>query len=74
VRSAQRTLDLDLLSHGDTLLRSDELTLLHPRAHLRGMLPPLAEIDPQRSLPGVRPSGPWIVRSTGRDIEGMAAD
>ena len=70
VRNAPRTLDLDLLSYGDAALRSDELTLPHPRAHLRAfVLLPLAEIDPQLTLPGLGPIGPWIECSAGQDIE-----
>jgi 2-amino-4-hydroxy-6-hydroxymethyldihydropteridine diphosphokinase len=70
VRNAPRTLDLDLLSYGDAALRSDELTLPHPRAHLRAfVLLPLAEIDPQLNLPGLGPIGPWIECSAGQDIE-----
>lgn len=40
-----RTLDLDLLMHGDTVIQSPDLTLPHPRMHQRGfVLAPLAEI------------------------------
>ncbi len=73
VRNAPRTLDLDLLCYGDTVLRSDELTLPHPRAHLRAfVLLPLAEIDPLLSLPGVGTIGPWLARAAGQAIEKMA--
>jgi 2-amino-4-hydroxy-6-hydroxymethyldihydropteridine diphosphokinase len=74
VRNAPRTLDLDLLCYGDTVLRSDELTLPHPRAHLRAfVLLPLAEIDPLLNLPGLGPVGPLIERVAGQAIEKMAA-
>jgi 2-amino-4-hydroxy-6-hydroxymethyldihydropteridine diphosphokinase len=73
VRNAPRTLDLDLLCYGDAMLRSDELTLPHPRAHLRAfVLLPLAEIAPLLSLPGVGPIGPWLARAAGQVIEKMA--
>jgi 2-amino-4-hydroxy-6-hydroxymethyldihydropteridine diphosphokinase len=50
---APRTLDLDLLLHGEVVLASDELTLPHPRLHERAfVLVPLAEISPQRIVPG----------------------
>ena len=50
---APRTLDLDLLLYGDLVLASDELTLPHPRLHERAfVLVPLAEIAPERIVPG----------------------
>lgn len=46
-RNAPRTLDLDLLRHGDTTMQSDVLTLPHPRLGERAfVLLPLAEIAP----------------------------
>ena len=42
-----RTLDLDILYYGDTILNSPELSLPHPRLHLRRFtLVPLCEIAP----------------------------
>jgi 2-amino-4-hydroxy-6-hydroxymethyldihydropteridine diphosphokinase len=74
VRNAPRTLDLDLLGHGDLIAQSDELTLPHPRAHLRAfVLLPLAEINPGLSLPGWGPIGPWIERAAGQAIERLAS-
>ena len=74
VRNAPRTLDLDLLGHGDLIVQSGELTLPHPRAHLRAfVLLPLAEIDPGLSLPGWGPIGPWIERAAGQAIERFAS-
>jgi 2-amino-4-hydroxy-6-hydroxymethyldihydropteridine diphosphokinase len=74
VRNAPRTLDLDLLSCGDLVLHSDELTLPHPRAHLRAfVLLPLAEIDPMLSLAARGPIGPWIERAAGQAIARMSA-
>ncbi|WP_298832880.1 2-amino-4-hydroxy-6-hydroxymethyldihydropteridine diphosphokinase [uncultured Piscinibacter sp.] len=52
-RNAPRTLDLDLLLHGDLVLDSPELTLPHPRADRRAfVLRPLAELAPDRVIPG----------------------
>lgn len=46
-RNAPRTLDLDLLLHGNLLLNETELTLPHPRMKERAfVLLPLAEIAP----------------------------
>lgn len=53
VPNAPRTLDLDLLLHGDTVSNDPQLTLPHPRMHLRAfVLAPLAEIAPHLALPG----------------------
>jgi 2-amino-4-hydroxy-6-hydroxymethyldihydropteridine diphosphokinase len=48
-----RPLDLDLIAFGDVTRHSPELTLPHPRAHLRRfVLQPLSEIAPDLVLPG----------------------
>ena len=53
VPNAPRTLDLDLLLHGDTSLGEARLTLPHPRMHERAfVLAPLAEIAPGCAIPG----------------------
>ncbi|MBM4014661.1 MAG: 2-amino-4-hydroxy-6-hydroxymethyldihydropteridine diphosphokinase [Planctomycetes bacterium] len=47
LRDGPRTIDLDLLFHGETLLDEPGLTLPHPRLHLRRfVLEPLAEVAP----------------------------
>lgn len=52
-RNAPRTLDLDLLLHGDAVQSDPELTLPHPRAHQRAfVLRPLAELSPDLLIPG----------------------
>ncbi|OUM03566.1 2-amino-4-hydroxy-6-hydroxymethyldihydropteridine diphosphokinase [Variovorax sp. JS1663] len=51
-RNAPRTLDLDLLLHGDAVLQDAVLTLPHPRMNERAfVLLPLAEIAPARVEP-----------------------
>jgi 2-amino-4-hydroxy-6-hydroxymethyldihydropteridine diphosphokinase len=53
VRNAPRTLDLDLLLHGDTVQDDAGLTLPHPRMHERAfVLAPLVEIAPEVDIPG----------------------
>lgn len=53
IRNAPRTLDLDLLLHGETVRDDAELTLPHPRMHERAfVLIPLIEIAPELSIPG----------------------
>ena len=50
---APRTMDLDLLLHGDAVIDESGLQVPHPRMHERAFaLLPLAEIDPAASIPG----------------------
>jgi len=52
-RNGPRTLDLDLLLHGDAVRADPALTLPHPGAHERDfVLLPLAEIAPDLVIPG----------------------
>ncbi|VTU34856.1 2-amino-4-hydroxy-6-hydroxymethyldihydropteridine diphosphokinase [Variovorax sp. PBL-E5] len=52
-RHAPRTLDLDLLRHGDAVIDTATLTLPHPRIAQRAfVLLPLAEIAPELVTPG----------------------
>ena len=52
-----RTVDLDLVFADDVVLDTPELILPHPRAHERlFVLVPLAELEPERVLPGQRKS------------------
>jgi 2-amino-4-hydroxy-6-hydroxymethyldihydropteridine diphosphokinase len=47
-----RTIDLDLITYGRATMRSSELTLPHPRYHLRRfVLVPLCEIAPRATHP-----------------------
>ena len=53
VLNEPRPLDLDLITYGKLRLDSPELSLPHPRAHLRRfVLEPLCEIAPDLVLPG----------------------
>jgi 2-amino-4-hydroxy-6-hydroxymethyldihydropteridine diphosphokinase len=55
-KNAPRTLDLDLLLHGDTVTDQPGLTLPHPRMHGRAfVLAPLAELAPDLTIPGRGP-------------------
>ena len=59
--NAPRTLDLDLLMHGATQLRTAQLTLPHPRMHERAfVLKPLLELDPDAEIPGRGPAQPFL--------------
>jgi 2-amino-4-hydroxy-6-hydroxymethyldihydropteridine diphosphokinase len=53
-RWGPRTLDIDLLAVGTQTQASAELTIPHPRAHLRAfVLVPWAEVDPTFEVPGL---------------------
>jgi len=53
VSNAPRTLDLDLLLHGDSILSEAELILPHPRMHQRAfVLVPLLEVAADCRIPG----------------------
>ncbi|MCL4745957.1 MAG: 2-amino-4-hydroxy-6-hydroxymethyldihydropteridine diphosphokinase [Burkholderiaceae bacterium] len=69
-RNAPRTLDLDLLLHGDQVLDSDALSLPHPRMSTRAfVLRPLAEIDPGVRIPGAAPLDVLLARCAGQRVE-----
>ena len=51
-RNAPRTLDLDLLLHGQDTVASTDLTVPHPRMHERAfVLLPLHELAPDLNIP-----------------------
>jgi len=62
LRNAPRTLDLDLLLYGRLRLRQRDLSLPHPRMHLRAfVLRPLRDIAPTMRVPG-RGATPALLR------------
>ena len=70
VPNAPRTLDLDLLMHGDAIVASAELTLPHPRMHERAfVLLPLLEIAPEVLLPGLGAARSFLPTVAGQAIE-----
>jgi len=55
-RFGPRTIDLDLLLHGEAVLEERGLVVPHPRlAERRFVLEPLAELDPDLEVPGRGP-------------------
>jgi len=55
-RFGPRTIDLDLLLHGDEVIDEPGLQIPHPRLQERRFaLEPLAELDPALELPGLGP-------------------
>ncbi len=60
-RNGPRTLDLDLLLHGDAVIDRPHLQLPHPRLHLRAfVVAPLAEIAPDCRIPGRGTVAAWL--------------
>ncbi len=69
-RNAPRTLDLDLLAWDALELRSERLTLPHPRLRERAfVLQPLAELAPGLRLPGLPPLDALLAACIGQRIE-----
>lgn len=67
-RWASRTLDLDLIAVGDTVLESERLTLPHPRANERAfVLVPWLQADPDASVPGRGPVHGLLAEVEGTD-------
>lgn len=67
---APRTLDLDLLLHGDVVCATPRLTLPHPRLHLRAFaLQPLLEIAPDLAALGLGALAAWLPATAGQPIE-----
>lgn len=53
ITNQPRTIDIDIITFDNLISDDQDLTLPHPRAHLRGfVLEPLAEIAPDFVLPG----------------------
>jgi len=63
LRWGPRVIDLDLLSLGDLVLDQPGLTLPHPRLAERAfVLAPLADLGPERVLPGIGRVGDLLAR------------
>lgn len=68
-KNAPRTLDLDLLIHGDTRLDHERLILPHPRMHQRAfVLLPLRDLAPDIRVQG-KPIDEWIAAIQDQPIE-----
>jgi len=63
-RWAPRTLDLDIITYGTSLIETNSLVVPHPRAFQRAfVLIPWLELDPEAVLPGM-----GLVREIARDM------
>jgi 2-amino-4-hydroxy-6-hydroxymethyldihydropteridine diphosphokinase len=66
---APRTLDLDLLLHGQRVLDTPSLQLPHPRLHLRAFtLLPLLDLAPDLVHPDLGPLHAWRAGTAGQRI------
>jgi 2-amino-4-hydroxy-6-hydroxymethyldihydropteridine diphosphokinase len=73
-RNGPRTLDLDLLLHGDAVHSDPHLTLPHPGAHERDfVLVPLAEIAPDLVIPGRGAVRDLLAVCTGHGVRRLAS-
>ncbi len=73
-RWGPRTLDLDLLMHGDRVQNDPQLTLPHPRLHQRAfVLYPLADLDPELRVPGLGPLRQLLRRCPAVGLEHWSA-
>ena len=71
-KNAPRTLDLDLLLHGDTTMAHERLVLPHPRMPLRAfVLRPLRDLAPTLTLAG-RSLDAWLDDIADQPIERIA--
>ena len=72
-RNAPRTLDLDLLLHGDSCLDTDRLVLPHPRLHQRAfVLAPLSELRADLVMPGHGPIAALLAACTAQRCDPIA--
>ena len=76
VRWGPRTLDLDILVFGNRAIKTDKLTIPHPRISQRSfVVKPLEDIAPQLEIEGKLPSH-WLESLKAIDLEhiGLAED
>jgi 2-amino-4-hydroxy-6-hydroxymethyldihydropteridine diphosphokinase len=74
VPNAPRTLDLDLLLHGESVLQEPDLALPHPRLHERRfVLEPAAEIAPELRHPLLQRSLRELLAALPGEPEGACA-
>jgi 2-amino-4-hydroxy-6-hydroxymethyldihydropteridine diphosphokinase len=68
-RNAPRTLDLDLLLYGDSIIDAPGLVVPHPRLTERAFaLKPLMELAPGLVIPGLGRAADYVSRIAGQEI------
>ena len=71
--NAPRTLDLDLLTFDGLEMKSERLTLPHPRMQERAfVLKPLVEVAPEATIPGQGRAADLLARLGNQDVEKLA--
>jgi 2-amino-4-hydroxy-6-hydroxymethyldihydropteridine diphosphokinase len=69
-KGAPRTLDLDLLLYGESVINETGLIVPHPRLHERAFaLAPLAELDAALRVPGHGRVDELLARCSGQRVE-----
>ncbi len=69
-KGGPRTLDLDLLLYGDSILDEPGLTVPHPRLHERAfVLYPLCELDAELAIPGRGRAADLLAACAGQRVE-----
>lgn len=64
VKNAPRLIDLDVLLFGDEIIHTADLTVPHPRMHLRRfVLEPLLSLNPTVKLPGLGPASQFLTQT-----------
>ena len=72
-RWGPRTLDLDLLLHGDEVIAEAELTVPHPGlAHRLFVLLPLLELAPEIEIPGQGPAAALLESAGAEGVTKLA--
>lgn len=68
--NSPRTLDMDVLMHGDLSHHEHGLTIPHPQMHVRAfVLQPLLEIAPDCVIPGIGPAAEALKMCVGQQLE-----
>lgn len=74
-KNGPRTLDLDLLLYGDTVIREQDLSVPHPRMHQRAfVLAPLAEIAPGVAIGNLGSAAQLLAGIAHTGVNRLAAD